>query len=163
MKQKQFENIVRQVRPALKRKAQSLLQDEAEAEDVVQDTLLKLWTIRSSLGAYRSVEGLAMVMAYRLSIDRLKRIKCEVYNGQEPDAFELSPQELLELRESEQKVDDILSRLPDKQSAILRMKHIDNLETAEIAQIIGSTEGAVRITLMRARNKVKEMFLNKVK
>lgn len=162
MKQKQFENIAKQLRPALKRKALSLLRDEDDAEDVAQDILLKLWTIRDSFGAYRSVEGLAMVMAYRMSIDRLRSQRGEPLGDQEPEELEHSPQELLEWRESEQKVDKILSMLPDGQQAILRMKHIDNLETAEIARIIGSTEGAVRISLMRARNRVKDLFLNNV-
>ena len=55
----------------------------------------------------------------------------------------------------------LIKRLPDGQQIILRMKHIDGMETSEIAQMIGSTDGAVRVQLSRARNKVSELFLNK--
>ena len=55
----------------------------------------------------------------------------------------------------------LIKRLPDGQQILLRMKHIDGMETSEIAQMIGSTDGAVRVQLSRARNKVRELFLNK--
>ncbi|MBR2160776.1 MAG: RNA polymerase subunit sigma-70, partial [Clostridia bacterium] len=41
----------------------------------------------------------------------------------------------------------MIKRLPDGQQIILRMKHIDGMETSEIAQMIGSTDGAVRVQL----------------
>ena len=157
----EFENIAKQIRPLLKNKARSILQDEDAAEDVVQDALLKLWTMRKGLDAYRSVEGLAIVITQRLALDVLKLHKSETYCGEEFVDFEESPYDEYVKRESELRVDAILSKLPDKQSSILRMKHVDCLETKEIAQILGATEGAVRITLMRARNKVKELFLSK--
>ena len=93
----------------------------------------------------------------------MKRKRFEPYNGEESVETEQTPHDEYVASEEVQYVDDILAQLPDKQSAILRMKHIDYLETNEIAKILGISEGAVRITLMRARNKVKEMFINKLK
>ncbi len=161
MERLEFENIVKNIRPQLKNRALSILHDDAEAEDVVQDALLKLWSMRPQLNKYRSVEALVMVITQRLSLDVLKRRRNEAYNGEEPQELEYSPHEELERIESDMRVDAILAQLPDKQSAILRMKHIDCLETVEIATLTGMSEGAVRITLMRARNKIKELFLNK--
>ena len=53
--------------------------------------------------------------------------------------------------EEEAKVVRPMITLPDMQQAVLRMKHIDGLETAEIAHITGCTEEAVRQNLSRAR------------
>ena len=39
------------------------------------------------------------------------------------------------------------------------MKHVEGLEVEEIAELTGSTPGAVRVTLSRARKKVKELYL----
>lgn len=163
MEQLEFENIVKRLRPKLKNKAQSMLHDEYSAEDIVQDTLLKLWSMRHKLEKYRSIEALALVVAQRLCLDYMKRKRFEPYNGEESVETEQTPHDEYVASEEVQYVDDILAQLPDKQSAILRMKHIDYLETNEIAKILGISEGAVRITLMRARNKVKEMFINKLK
>ncbi|MBQ3606419.1 MAG: sigma-70 family RNA polymerase sigma factor [Muribaculaceae bacterium] len=161
MERLEFEHIAKIIRPKLKNKAFLILHDEAEAEDIVQDALLKLWTIRNRLDEYQSIEALAMVIMQRLCLDVLKRRRNDTYKGEEPQEMEYSPHEELERIESGTQVDAILAQLPDKQSAILRMKHIDMLETKEIATILGMSEGAIRITLMRARNKVKELFLNK--
>lgn len=161
MERVEFENIVRQIRPLLKNKAQSILHDEDAAEDVVQDALLKLWAMRNGLDAYQSVEGLSIVITQRLALDVLKLRRCDSYCGEELSEYEDSPFDKYVRKESEKRVDIILSKLPDRQSAILRMKHVDCLETKEIAKILGLTEAAVRITLMRARKKVKELFMNK--
>ena len=161
MERVEFENIVKQIRPLLKNKAQSILQDDDVADDVVQDALLKLWAMRNDLDAYKSVEGLAIVITQRLALDVLKLRRCDTYCGEELSEYEESPFDEYVRKESEKRVDVILSKLPDRQSAILRMKHVDCLETKEIAKILGITESAVRITLMRARNKVKELFMNK--
>lgn len=160
MERLEFEHIAKKIRPRLKNKAFLILHDEAEAEDIVQDALLKLWTVRNRLDEYQSIEALAMVMTQRLSLDVLKRRRYDTYKGEEPQEMEYSPHEELERIESDTRVDAILAQLPDKQSAILRMKHIDMLETNVIAKILGMKEGTVRIILMRARNKVKELFLN---
>ncbi|MCD8185461.1 MAG: sigma-70 region 4 domain-containing protein [Rikenellaceae bacterium] len=53
----------------------------------------------------------------------------------------------------------IVDALPELQQAVLRMRHIDELEVQEIAQLTGSNPEAVRMNLSRARRKVKEIFL----
>ena len=50
------------MRPALLRMAIRYLEDSDEAEDVVQDALLKLWFLRDRLDQYRSVDALAIVI-----------------------------------------------------------------------------------------------------
>jgi len=70
MEQKEFETLIRQIRPKLHTEALRLLTDSDEAEDVTQEAVLKLWTIREQLEAYRSVEALAVVMVRRLALSR---------------------------------------------------------------------------------------------
>ena len=57
MEQKAFEIEIQRIRPHLINEAEQLLKDGEEAEDVVQDTILKLWTMRDRLDEYRSMEG----------------------------------------------------------------------------------------------------------
>lgn len=71
----EFQNMAMQIRPVIVRRAAKLLEDNDEAEDVAQDTLLKMWSMRDSLDAYVSAESLAMVISRNRCIDiiRLRR------------------------------------------------------------------------------------------
>lgn len=161
MEQKEFETLIRQIRPKLYAEALRLLTDGDEAEDVTQETVLKLWTIRQQLEAYRSVEALAVVMVRRLALSR-KRVATTIplSNWQQTDTDSIdSPEDLLISREEETKVIKMISTLPDAQQTVLRMKHIDGLETSEIARITGSSEEAIRQNLSRARKKILKMFM----
>ena len=55
-------------------------------------------------------------------------------------------------------IDSVLSKLPDSQQSLLRMRHIEGYDNAEIARVLGSNEGAVRTALCRARRRVAELF-----
>ena len=161
MEQKEFETLIRQIRPKLYAKALRLLTDGDEAEDVTQETVLKLWTIRQQLEAYRSVEALAVVMVRRLALSR-KRVATTIplSDWQQTDTDSIdSPEDLLISQEEETKVIKMISTLPDAQQTVLRMKHIDGLETSEIARITGSSEEAIRQNLSRARKKILKMFM----
>ena len=59
MEQNRFEIEAKRMRPALLRMAIRYLEDSDEAEDAVQDVLLKLWFLRDRLDQYRSVDALA--------------------------------------------------------------------------------------------------------
>ncbi|MCH5309036.1 MAG: sigma-70 family RNA polymerase sigma factor [Prevotella sp.] len=161
MEQKEFETVIRQIRPRLYAEAMRYLSDGGEAEDATQEVVLKLWSMRRELGGYRSVEALAVVMVRRLCLSRKRATLVPLTTGLDAaDAVaDDTPESELIDREEERQVIELMQRLPDAQQAVLRMKHIDGLETAEIARITGSTEEAVRANLSRARKKMLQMFV----
>lgn len=157
----EFEILARKLRPTIKAKAIIILQNEDDAEDIAQDTLLKLWTMRDRLDNYKSIDALAHVIARNLCLDTLKKVKNITIDGIDlPDSAATPLDSLLE-QENDYQTDALIKELPDGQQTILRMKHIEGLETTEIARIIGSNEAAVRVTLSRARHKIKQLFLSK--
>lgn len=137
--------------------AMKVLHDSDEAEDAVQDTVIKLWTMRDRLDEYRSVESLAMVVVRRLALNRLRGVR-KVEVGENREDGELSPEERFIHEEEQREMTLSIARLPDKQRAVLRMKHIEGLETEEIARLIGITEEAVRKNLSRARRALMRRF-----
>lgn len=152
--------MIRQIRPRLHHEALRLLYDSDEAEDATQDAVLKLWAMRQTLGQYRSVEALAVVMVRRIALSRRRTATVPLADWQEEDmAGSATPESDLIDREEDAKVVRMMATLPDAQQAVLRMKHIDGLETAEIARITGSTEEAVRQNLSRARRKMMQLFI----
>lgn len=161
MHRSEFESFVKSVRPTLIARAVSVVGDDDTAADIVQDCLLKLWSMRQSLDDYNSPEALAMTIVHRMALNSIRsrkvvlEIRDEIMSDSQP-----SPEQMAIDSESADEVHRLLAMLPDAQQSIITMRHVEGLSNAEIAQITGSTEGAVRTALSRARNKIAEIFLN---
>ena len=70
----------------------------------------------------------------------------------------LSPEELYIERQRGETADAIMAQLPDSQQTLLRLRHIEGYDNASIATLLGTTEGAVRTALSRARRHVAQIF-----
>ena len=144
------------MRPALLRMAIRYLEDSDEAEDAVQDVLLKLWFLRDRLDQYRSVDALAIVITKHLCINRLRGVRIEKVDLEQ--GISIGGGENPEMKLVEE-ILEVIGTLPDLQQSILRMKHLEGFEVEEIARLTGSTPVAVRTNLSRARKRVKEQFM----
>lgn len=116
--------------------------------------------MQEQLDAYRNVEALAVVMVRHLALNRKKASPTiPLTDSRQADiSINDTPESLFIDHEEEMKVMRLIKTLPDAQQTVLRMKHIDGLETSEIARITGSNEEAVRQNLSRARKKILKMF-----
>lgn len=165
MEQKDFEAMAPQLRQRIVGMVRKLSADSGDtdlADDVAQDTLLKLWSMRDRLDAYTSVEALAMVIARNRAIDLLKRVSalrsCDIADIDISDTA-VSAEDAIISTESENRAMTLLASLPSGQQAVLRMRHVDGMEISEIAAVTGSTPNAIRVTLSRARQNIKELYL----
>ena len=129
-----------------------LVEDAADAEDVVQEAFIKLWYIREKLDAYHSVEALAMQVTKNLSLDKIKLRKPQISEA-------VSPDEQLEQKDAAECIRRLIAQLPTLQQTIIRMKDIEGYELAEIAEITATPVENVRVNLSRARKKIREQFL----
>ena len=165
MEQHKFEIEAKRMRPALLRMATHYTEDTDEAEDVVQETLLKLWFLRDRLSQYRNVEALAMIITKHLCINRKRGQHLVTVSLEEGLTIigEQNPERRLMDEERMQELLDMIATLPDLQQSILKMKHIEGMEVEEIARLTGSTPIAVRTNLSRARKKVREQFMRRNK
>ena len=147
------------VREKVYRMSQRMLRCDADAEDTTQEVMLKLWMIRHRLAAYRSVEALAVQIGKNICINKLRARK-----RQSDDAFNdlqettPTPDQQLEAADTMETVARIIERLPEMQRLVIRLRDVEDYQPAEIAEIIGCEEGAVRMNLSRARKKVREEF-----
>lgn len=161
MEQEQFKKEVLPSRGKLLSYARRLLDDSDDAEDVVQEVLLKLWYMRDELDHYHNIMALSVQITKHLCLNRIKAY--ERKQEELSDTIFVSdlptPYMLLEQKDDMKQVMRIIERLPGLQQTILRMKHVDGLEVEDIAQLIGSTPEAIRMNLSRARKRVKELFL----
>ena len=158
--QKELEKVIVGMRRRLMDEARRFLRNQDEAEDTVQDVVLKLWTMRDRLGDYRSVEAMAVVITRHLCLSRKRDYgKCLDLQALKETTDSGSPEQLLIGRETERRLLELIDTLPDRQQAILRMKHVDGMETDEIAALTGMTADSVRQNLSRARRNIMKRFI----
>lgn len=155
MELNQFKITVVPLRGKLLNYARKLTDDSSDAEDVVQEVMLKLWNIRQKLEEYNSIEALAVRITHNLCMDmwRSKRTD-QVSLDQVPVVSQtVNPERVLEGNDEIRLMREIISSLPTLQQTIIRMKDIEEYETEEIAQITGCSSESIRSNLSRARKK----------
>lgn len=161
MEKTEFEIAVSMLRGKLVDIARFYLSDEEEAEDIVQEALLKLWLLRNRLDRNKSLAPMAMTVTRNLCIDRLRRLKThphESLDGHDAPDGQQNAQTKMEGNENEEWLRTAIRNLPDKYRAVLRMRQVEQMEMGEIARIIGTTEGVVRTILSRARKQMMKQL-----
>lgn len=145
--------------------AQRLTEDHSDAEDVVQEAMLKLWNIRDQLHEYRSIEALAVKITHNLCMDAWRKKRTKVISIDQvtiTNQSTMTPDRLLEEKDEMRLMREIVDSLPPLQQTILRMRDIEEYETTEIAEITGCSAEAIRSNLSRARKKVRDIYLQTI-
>ncbi len=141
------------------RVANSLLRDRTEAEDVVQDTFLRVLQNQTKLPAIRDLRPWLIRIAWNLALDRRRRIRPdqadETFLAALISQSTPADQTLGEAQQMHQTL-AALDRLPAPERQVLLLSALQELETTEIAQIMNKSESAVRALLHRARTRLRE-------
>ena len=148
----EFIHSVERLRGDLLRQARRLLDSEDDAEDAVQETLMKLWIMKERILNADKMRNMATVVCRNVSLNILRDARLSVpIETAEVITLQGNPQVLLEEQESRQKLKHSIQALTDNQRAILRMRNVENMTYADIAKIIGTSESSVRGMISKAR------------
>ena len=153
MEQSEFEQMAQQWRQRAYETGVAFGVTADEAEDIAQDTLLKLWAMRHELERYRSVESLAVVMARNLAID-LHRGRRTVRLDDVPTNLSVSDKMAdsdIISREEQRWLRQRLAQLPPRQHTVLVMRQVEHRSYDEIAALLGIEESSAKVLLSRAR------------
>lgn len=137
-----------------------LLEDEAEAEDVVQDAYLKLWSRRDELPLLTNVEAFCMTLVKNLCFDLLRSARF-VRNRQAGSVENVDcvvEDKGFEVHDEVVWVKRIIARLPDNQQRVLVLHDIQGCTFEEIGKVTGLNAINIRVLLSRARKKIREEF-----
>jgi len=154
-----FARVVDELSPRLLRFARGILSaDGAEAEEVVQEALLRLWQNAGAWQPNGRVSTWLHQVAYRLCIDILRRRRPSVpiedmESGLEDDTP--SPDAGLERADDIRAVRQAIDRLPERQRTALLLFHFQDLSQSEAAIVMGVGESAFESLLARARRHLK--------
>lgn len=155
MNKEEYTAIVATIENGAFRLAKSILHDEADAEDVVQDVLEQMWRQRERLATVGNPEGYLLRAVRNRALDKLKLSRLRAQHNQEAHYGE----EGLTHSESGFDIRDLLegfvARLPEQQQTILHLRDVEGYEFDTIGEIVGLEAGAVRVALSRARKEIR--------
>jgi len=156
-----FGRVITAESPRLTRFVAAVLCDLGEAEEVVQEALIRLWRNADAWEPRARIGTWLHQVAYRLSIDRLRRRRPHVDIDDLDDVLEddtPSPERQLSRIEDVRLVHEALDRMPDRQRAVIVLAHFQELGQAEASAIMGMSEHAYESLLARARRRLRGLL-----
>ena len=157
IRQLDFRTTILPHRDRLYRLALSITLDTAEAEDVVQDTMLRAWERREEWTQIKNMEAWLSQMCKNLAIDHeKKRNRTVPLSNSEPHP---SSEADHDVRESFAFLSQLITQLPPPQDDIVRLRDIEGFSYREIAVQLNLSEDQVRVYLHRARTKLREQYV----
>lgn len=144
----------------LYRVAYRLLENEADAEDLVQEAYLKLWNRREDLTMIDNPEAFSVTLVKNMCFDVLRSGKnmlnrCTVELTEAPEKVE---DDRLEMKENVQQIKAIITSLPEQQQRVVVLRDIKEYTYEEIERETGLNAINIRVLLSRGRKKIREQF-----
>ncbi|MCI6503162.1 MAG: sigma-70 family RNA polymerase sigma factor [Prevotella sp.] len=126
-----------------------------EAEDVVQDVIIKLWNMRDRLDDVDNLGAFAMRMTRNLALDR-QRMRAN--HTESLDVAMERPQAEDTRSDAQEQVETIrtmMQLLPEKQRSAMQLRDFEGYSYKEIAEMLAMTEDQVKVNIFRARQFIK--------
>jgi RNA polymerase sigma-70 factor, ECF subfamily len=172
-----FETLLRDYGPRLLRLARRLLPNEEDARDALQDAMVNVYR---SIANFESGSAL-LTWLHRIVVNSaLMKLRTRKRHPEEDieqylprfleDGHQRLPstpwtksapesaQSVLEREELRQTVRTAIDKLPDAYRIVLQLRDIEELSTAETAEILGVTKNVVKIRLHRARQALRTLL-----
>ena len=164
MKKISFRNDVLPLKNELFRLALRITLNRAEAEDVVQETLIKVWNRRDRWDEIESIEAFCLTICRNISLDKVKKAENQNQSlNNEHDApdrsYASNPEEQAEQRDKIQLIRRLINILPEKQRSVMQLRDFEGKSYKEIAEILAISEEQVKVNIFRARQTIKQRFL----
>ena len=136
--------------------AKRFVMSSDEAEDVVQDLMMKFWQKKEELAQFGNLKSYALKSVKNECLNRLKHHDVKMGFAD----FQLHRSELyqIETNNLKEQILNFINQLPEKQKTVIHLKDVEEYDVNEISEILEMEENAVRVNLMRARTKIKEQI-----
>jgi RNA polymerase sigma-70 factor, ECF subfamily len=153
-----YRELIRRHASRLVRLTARVLRDSSEAEDVTQETFLRVWQRASDYSPEGSAVGWLYRIAHNLSLDRLRRQgKLESFEEETSEPSPQSAPQATLMHEMQRKtaLEHAIEALPERQAAAITLVHLDELSGQEAAQVLGVSVEALESLLSRARKNLR--------
>lgn len=142
------------------RLARSIIGDDVEAEDVVQDLFERVWRARDAVLESDYPRAYVCRMARNLAIDRQRaKQRAQSFSLSERSAGVSDGEGYINTKDMATLTIRLIEQLPERQRLTIHMRDVEGYEIEEIAHILESDEASVRVNLSRARKSVREQLI----
>ncbi|MEL6969328.1 MAG: RNA polymerase sigma factor [Bacteroidota bacterium] len=157
----EFQEQIWPIKDRLFRLAYCLVNDRAEAEDVVQEVMIKLWKQGQGLLSINNLEAWCLRLTKNQALDKLKggyrKRKAPLEHMGEPStAANSNPDLKAEQQDLYDQVQQMMQRLPADYQSVVQLRDIEGMTYQEIADALDMSLAQVKTNLFRARKKLRE-------
>lgn len=156
--EKEYIEFTTGLRATVYRLARSIITDDVEAEDIVQEVFERVWRSRDTILSSNYPRAYVCRMAHNLAIDYQR-------TRQRSQSFALDERIAGDNGDSDTNTKNIaeltrylIQQLPERQRLTIHMRDVEGYELEEIANILESDEASVRVNLSRARKSIREQL-----
>ena len=130
--------------------------DQDTAEDIAQETMLRLWQMRDDPRLYNPEAYASTIARHQVLNHQRRKPPLPLDERQVASLTSPSPLDIIEQREDERWLQERIRNLPPTQHAILHMRQVEHRTSDEIAAIMGIQPSSVSTLLARARRQLLE-------
>ena len=165
MKKISFRTDVLPLKNELYRLALRITLNPADAEDVVQETMMKVWNRRQQWEQIESMEAFCLTICRNLSLDKTRKMshQDQSLDSGEHDApdysYAANPEEQAIGQDRVRLVRQLINSLPEKQRTVMQLRDFEGKSYKEIAAILNISEEQVKVNIFRARQTVKQKYI----
>ena len=160
-----FQTHILPLKNELFRLALRITLSREDAEDVVQETMLKVWNKREQWERIDNIEAFCMTICRNLALDHQKRMDNQNVPLEETTTLNLqpltstTPEEHAVQRDRVERVRQLIDQLPEKQRTCMQLREVEGKAYKEIAAIMGISEEQVKVNIFRARQTIRQQFM----
>lgn len=159
MTQQEYEHIVPSLRPRLKDIGRQFFGSDDAAEDIAQETLMRLWMVRDRIAPQADIEPLAVRMAKNLCVSEWRKQKVRQGNALQVElATHDDIQHHVELKEEIARLQKAVSQLNPAEQRLFLMRHEAEMDIQQISAVTGIGARSVSAMLSTAKRKLLEIL-----
>jgi len=160
-----FQNDVLPLKDKLFRLALRITLNREDAEDIVQETMIKVWNRRDSWDEIESMEAFCLTICRNIAIDKTRRADTnntplsEMTQESADPTYLANPEQRTVQTDRVAVIRSLVDSLPEKQRTAMQLRDFEGKSYKEIAQIMDVSEDQVKVNIFRARQTIKQKFI----
>lgn len=152
--EKAYEALFKQFYEPLCRYAYSILQNQEEVEDIVQETFCKLWDQRNKLEIHTSIKSYLYRMVHNTCLNKIKKTQMQSGHHEQIACNSVSSGNNVEYeiihKELHRQIQDAIAALPERCRQVFMLSRIQQLSYMEIAQEMNISPNTVETQIVKA-------------
>ena len=154
MQMKELVHMITPFQQKLFRYSLRIVGDHMEAEDVIQELMIKIWKKKEQFLQIDNKEAWCMTLTRNMSIDKTRRKKHRTANIEDFHFIKdntATPYQTMESEDNMSQLNELIEGLSEKQKTVVHLRDVEGYSYKEIAQITGYTVDQIKVHLHRAR------------